>query len=94
MTTFNRDELEHIAHLSALKLEEQEIELFIKQIKQVLTYVDQLTEVTVSQQVFPVRNSNVLREDLAIKTNSKPILALAPQADDGYFSVPKILDDK
>jgi aspartyl-tRNA(Asn)/glutamyl-tRNA(Gln) amidotransferase subunit C len=94
MTTFNKQELLHIAKLSALKLEEHEIEVFTEQIKTILSYVDQLKSVDAIAQTQEIRNINIFRQDEPIKTDSAPILAQAPAVDEKYFSVPKILDEK
>jgi aspartyl-tRNA(Asn)/glutamyl-tRNA(Gln) amidotransferase subunit C len=94
MADFNKQELLHIANLSALKLEDHEIDAFVGQINTILTYVDQLKQVQVADQVSQVRNINIFREDEPIKGDAKDVLAQAPQVDDNYFAVPKILDEK
>jgi aspartyl-tRNA(Asn)/glutamyl-tRNA(Gln) amidotransferase subunit C len=94
MSTFNKQELMHIAHLSALTLEEREVDLFIQQIQQILLYMDQLQHVSIGHQVEHVRNSNIFREDVTMKSDAKAVLAQAPQVDDVFFAVPKILDEK
>jgi aspartyl-tRNA(Asn)/glutamyl-tRNA(Gln) amidotransferase subunit C len=94
MATFNKQDLLHIAHLSALTLEESEIDVFTNQIKTILTYVDELQQVTLSHQAESVSNVNVFREDIAVKADSASVLAQAPLKDDNYFTVPKILDEK
>lgn len=94
MPTITRQELMHIANLSALKLEDHEIDLFTQQIQTILAYIDQLQSVTVTTQAASVRNINILRDDVAIKGDAKVVLAQAPQVDDVFFAVPKILDEK
>ena len=94
MTTFTKEELLKIAHLSSLKLDEQEVPVFIDQINAILEYVNQLGNAQISIQAEPVKNVNVLRDDIAHATNPANILAQAPQIDDNYFVVPKILEEK
>jgi aspartyl-tRNA(Asn)/glutamyl-tRNA(Gln) amidotransferase subunit C len=94
MTAFNKQELLSIAKLSALKLEDKEIDLFEQQIKSILAYVDQLQQVPISSAVSHIGNSNIFREDVAVKKDSTDILAQAPETDENYFTVPKILDEK
>ncbi|MFA5306797.1 MAG: Asp-tRNA(Asn)/Glu-tRNA(Gln) amidotransferase subunit GatC [Candidatus Babeliales bacterium] len=94
MPTITRQELMHIAHLSALKLEDHEIDLFTQQIQTILAYIDQLQSVTITTHAQSIRNVNILRNDVAIKGNAKAVLAQAPQVDDVFFAVPKILDEK
>ncbi len=94
MPTITRQELMHIANLSALKLEDHEIDLFTQQIQKILAYVDQLQAVTVTTQAANVRNINIFRDDIAQRGDAKAVLAQAPQVDDVFFAVPKILDEK
>lgn len=94
MASFNKEELLHIAHLSALKLDDKEIDLFVDQIKTILGFVDQLKEVKISTQAESVHNVNIFREDTAIKTDASAIMEQAPVVDGPYFAVPKILDEK
>ncbi len=94
MTTFNKDELLHLADLAGLPLDEHEISLFSEQIKAILAYVDQLQAANLGNEAAPTRTDNVLREDVAVSKPNTAILAQAPETDDGYFVVPKILDEK
>ncbi len=93
MTTFTKEELLHIATLSGLKLDDQEIPVFTEQIKAILGYVDQLHNVP-GVQVAVQQQPNVLRDDVSRPTDATAILATAPETDDGFFVVPKILDEK
>ena len=94
MTTFNKEELLHLANLAGLPLEEREIALFGEQIKAILTYVDQIQTAKLSAAETAPQTANVLREDVAERKPNQAILAQAPETDDGYFVVPKILDEK
>jgi aspartyl/glutamyl-tRNA(Asn/Gln) amidotransferase C subunit len=94
MTTFNKEELLHLADLAGLPLAEHEVSLFSEQIKAILAYVDQLKDVQISTDIPPLRTDNVLREDVAVRKPNAAFLAQAPETDDGYFVVPKILDEK
>jgi len=94
MASFNKEELRKIAHLSALKIDDKESDLFIEQIKTILAYVDQLQEIPMTTQAQQVRNINVLREDEAIPFDSSKILAQAPERNENYFVVPTILEEK
>ena len=94
MSTFNKQELMHIAHLSALKLEEQEVDLFVQQIQQILSYMNQLQQVNIVQQTGHVRNINIFRDDVVVTSDAHAVLAQAPQVDDAFIAVPKILDEK
>jgi len=94
MAGFNKEELHKIAHLSALKIDDKESDLFVEQIKTILAYVDQLQEIPMSTQAQSVRNINVLRDDQAYQFDSSQILAQAPERNENYFVVPTILEEK
>ncbi|MBS1987640.1 Asp-tRNA(Asn)/Glu-tRNA(Gln) amidotransferase subunit GatC [Candidatus Dependentiae bacterium] len=94
MATFTKEELLKIAHLSSLKLDEQEIPVFVDQITAILQYVEQLATAQVCAQTEPIRNVNVLRDDIARSTDPEPLLARAPQRIENYFGVPQILEEK
>jgi aspartyl-tRNA(Asn)/glutamyl-tRNA(Gln) amidotransferase subunit C len=94
MADFNKEELLKIAELSALKLSEQEVPLFVNQIKQVLDYINQIQQVPLTTQAEQVRNVNIMRADVAHPTNYKPVLEQAPQKESSFFIVPKIMDEK
>jgi len=94
MSAFNKQELLNIANLSALKLEDSEMIQFEQQIKAILAYVDQLQTVPLSDNISRVRNVNIFRDDVAVKIDTTAILAQAPEVDENYFTVPKILDEK
>lgn len=92
MIKFEKEELLKIASLSSLKLDNDEVEIFTKQLQQVLEYTSQLDEI--KHQKIPTtipEHTNVFREDKATLKNSEAILAQAPTKKGSYFSVPKIL---
>lgn len=93
MSNFSKEELLKVAKLSALNLSEGEIENFTNNLDKVLNFIDQIKEVKVSVQAVQVKNKNILREDEVIPTDSMDILNLAPEKQEGYFVVPKILDE-
>ena len=94
MAAFNKEELTYLAHLSALKLEDHEMAPLVEQINSILSYVDQLQAVQLTQVAQPARNVNIFRDDVAIPFDSAAVLAQAPVLDETYFVVPKILDEK
>lgn len=86
----------HIAHLSRLKLTEEEVARFGEQLSAILAYVEQLNEldtdpVEPSAHALPVHN--VFREDVVrASLTADQALANAPQRDGSFFKVPKVLD--
>lgn len=95
MEKITKQELLTIAHMSRLHLEENEIASLIDQVDAVLTYARRVKDVAqlTSNSEYPItKNQNVFREDIVIKTDSKPILNQAPESEQNYFVVPVILE--
>ncbi len=86
-----------VAKLSRLELTDQEVQEFTGQLGAILEYVEKMNELD-TKDVEPLAHclpvSNVFRED-SIKESlgTEKTLANAPQRDDAFFKVPKILDD-
>ena len=85
----------HVARLARLNLDEEIIELYTKQLGEILTYMDTLNRVDtkdVPATSHAIFMNNAFRED-EVK-DSIPVeqaLANAPQAEDGSFVVPKVI---
>ena len=90
-----QEEVEHIAILARLNIAEGEKELFSEQLSQILTYVTQLREVDtegIPQTASMSTQSNILRDDeRATCLMVEKATANAPQTEDGFFVVPKII---
>jgi aspartyl-tRNA(Asn)/glutamyl-tRNA(Gln) amidotransferase subunit C len=91
-----RKDVEHVALLSRLELGENDVEKFTGQLNAILDYIDVLNKVDTSgveptAHVLPVKN--VMRADEAKPSLPRELaLANAPEQEDGYFKVPKILE--
>lgn len=94
-------DVSYIAHLARIHLTEEETKLFQGQLDQVLTYVEQLGELDVTN-VKPTARStaafehpgvNVLRDDTPYASlDHDAVIANAPAARDGQILVPKIME--
>jgi aspartyl-tRNA(Asn)/glutamyl-tRNA(Gln) amidotransferase subunit C len=90
-----RDEVLHVATLARLSLEPAEIELFTRQLNDILAYVEKLQELDTSgvpplTHVVPV--SNVFREDTVTPCLDRDAaLDNAPAKEAGAFLVPRII---
>lgn len=92
MFTFSRDDLLKVAKLSALKLNDKEIEQFAEELKQILQYSTMLDKVVSTEQIkLNPFKTNTFREDQIEEFDSKIILDDAPAKKDTSFVVPKIL---
>lgn len=86
-----------VAKLSRLDLTEAEVEEFTNQLGAILEYMEKMNQLDTSD-IEPLAHclpiTNVFRED-SIKDSlgTEKTLANAPQHDQEFFKVPKILDD-
>ena len=91
------DQVRHVARLSRLHLNDDEVRQFTTQLSEVIDYVSKLSELDV-QDVEPMAHAlditNVLAEDQPIPGLSVDrVLACAPQRSPPFFKVPKVLRD-
>ena len=90
-----RNEVEYVANLGRLRLNEDEIDKFAKQLSDILLYIDKLNEIDTSNvepMAHAVEMSNAFREDtVERKWDKEDALKNAPDRDEDYFKVPKII---
>ena len=88
------EDVEHVAKLARLELNNEEKQKYATQLGAILEYVDQLNEVNTEgvepmAHAFPI--SNVMREDVAkFDFTRDEMLKNAPEEEDGFFKVHKI----
>lgn len=91
-----RDEVLHIAHLARLGLSDAELERFQEQLSDILSHAERLQAVDLSGISPTARVQNlqsVLRPDEPRPPYPREtILANAPQAAEGCFQVPPVLE--
>ncbi|MGD1937019.1 MAG: Asp-tRNA(Asn)/Glu-tRNA(Gln) amidotransferase subunit GatC [Cyanophyceae cyanobacterium] len=90
------DEVRKVALLSRIALTDDEEERFAAQLNDILDYVEQLNELDV-EGVEPTTRaidvSNVMRQDAhSTYENREGLLNNAPDRDEDFFKVPKILN--
>jgi len=91
-----KKDVEHVAALAHLRFKEDEVNLFTKQLNDILENFEKLKNVDttdVEPSTHAVNLSNVFREDDA--GNSLPSdesLKNAPDSEQSYFKVPKIIE--
>lgn len=88
-------DVEKVMRLAKLEFSQEEKEKFVKQLDQIVAYVEKLEELD-TENVEPtshvVELKNVLREDdMAAWLSQDEALANAPKKKQGYFSVPKVI---
>jgi len=91
-------EVEHVAKLARLELSEDEKGTFTRQLSAILTYMDQLKTLDtrgVEPTMTVLPTENVLRDDeVRPSLPQERALANAPEQADGFFRVPRILEDR
>jgi aspartyl-tRNA(Asn)/glutamyl-tRNA(Gln) amidotransferase subunit C len=83
-----------IAHLARLDLKEEEVEVFAKQMADILEFVKQLEELdTEGVEPFTSPLPTPMREDVPGKplTREKALMN-APEREGGFFVVPRIVE--
>ncbi|HEX8030244.1 MAG TPA: Asp-tRNA(Asn)/Glu-tRNA(Gln) amidotransferase subunit GatC [Vicinamibacterales bacterium] len=96
MSTLTQQDVKRIADLARLELTTEELDLFTRQLGDILTYVEQIrtldtTGVAPTSQVL---NRPVDREDVPLPTLTRPeLLGNAPDAalESGLFKVPRVI---
>ncbi len=91
-------EVRHIAELARLKLTDDEVKLMGAQLSSILHYMERLNALStdgVEPTAHAVPLVNVYRDDrVAPSMDSGAALANAPQRQDGFFQVPKVLSEE
>ncbi|MEO0533868.1 MAG: Asp-tRNA(Asn)/Glu-tRNA(Gln) amidotransferase subunit GatC [Cyanobacteria bacterium P01_A01_bin.123] len=91
------DQVRKVAHLARLELTPEEEEQFTGQLGDILDYFEQLSELN-TDNVEPTTRAidvkNVTRTDcLESFENREGLLEAAPEREEDFFKVPKILGD-
>ena len=83
--------------LSRLEVKEDQMETVGKQLNDILSYMDLLSQVDVTDvkpTAHAVSMSNVMRDDVPQPSlANEKALQNAPEQADGYFKVPKVIQD-
>ena len=93
----DESQVKKVAKLSRLELTKAEIEEFTGQLSAILDYMEKMNELN-TDEVEPLAHclpiNNVFRQDnVKGSLGTEKALANAPQRDEAFFKVPKILDD-
>ncbi len=93
--SISREEALKIAYISRISLEEHEIESVLKQLTEVLAYAQRVQDLATELDEQPShKNINVMRNDVVAPSDSEIVLSRAPEREENYFVVPRILDTK
>ncbi|MBS4034294.1 MAG: Asp-tRNA(Asn)/Glu-tRNA(Gln) amidotransferase subunit GatC [Ignavibacterium sp.] len=96
--SITKKDVEKIAELARLKFDENELNDFTIEMNKILSYVEKLNELNtdnVEPLSHPNEASNVFREDiLKPSVSTEEALKNAPDKDDKFFKVPKVIHDR
>jgi len=93
----SKKQIEYIAKLTGLRIDNKEIDSFSKELKSILEYVSTLHELD-TESIEPLSglktHKNAWRDDTpGTEENTGTILRNAPEKEKHYFKVPKIKED-
>lgn len=92
----DKETVKKVAFLSRLKIEDEKVEATEKEFNKILSWIEQLNEVDTDnvEPLVSVNDSHIsCREDKVTEGNqAAAVLANAPQAEYGYFVVPKVVE--
>lgn len=91
MDKITKDEALKIASFTKLAIHDDEVDAIVKQLQDVLAYAERVQDIAKDIDIPSQKNINRQRNDLVVSFDSQIILDQAPQEQDGYFVVPKIL---
>lgn len=94
MSKISIQDVKNIAEMTRLHIDERELESVRKQLDDVLTYAERVQQIAKDIEIPSNKNINHDREDSVIMSSVEDILAQAPQQEDNYFVVPKIVDSE
>lgn len=94
MAKVTKEEILKIAEMTRVSIQEHELDSILAQFNAVLSYAERVVEIAKQTEILNQKNINCTRVDQVISTNSQDILAQAPQSEDNYFVVPKIIENK
>lgn len=97
MATLNREDVAYVAKLARLTMTDAELDMFTDQLSQVLEHASDMNALDLDDVVptaHPFGLINVVREDVVRPClDHDTVMAMAPDAEDGRFAVPRILGE-
>ncbi|MBQ3145475.1 MAG: Asp-tRNA(Asn)/Glu-tRNA(Gln) amidotransferase subunit GatC [Clostridia bacterium] len=91
----SKEEILHIAKLADLKIEENEIDEYAKNLEDILNFAQIINSVdteNVKESIGTLNNVNVFRKDEVKEFEDKEaLLQNATEQEDGMFRIPKVI---
>jgi aspartyl-tRNA(Asn)/glutamyl-tRNA(Gln) amidotransferase subunit C len=90
------EQVRHIARLARIAMSDEELERLVPELNNILGWVEQLGEVNtngIEPLTAVIDQKQRLRDDLVTEGNIREeLLANAPEAQHGFFAVPKVIE--
>jgi len=94
--SLDRADVEKIAHLARLAIDEQDVDRYAQELSQILDLVEQMKAVDtagVAPMAHPLHMAQRLRADQVTETDRRAqYQAIAPLVEDGLYLVPKVIE--
>lgn len=92
MDKITKNEALKIAAFSKLIINDDEIDAVVARLQDVLEYAIRVQDMAKDIDIPSSKNINRQREDIVYSFDSQKILDQAPESQDNYFVVPKIIE--
>lgn len=93
---FTTEQLRTVAQLARLELNEADVELYSRNLTDILSMVEQLSAADtdgVTPMAHPLDMTQRLRPDAVTEDNQRDTFqALAPDTEDGHYGVPRVIE--
>ena len=94
--SLDKSDVEKIAHLARLAIDESTIPDYARDLNNILTLVEQMSAVNtdaVSPMAHPLDAHQRLREDVVSETDQRELFqSIAPKTDAGLYLVPQVIE--
>jgi len=95
--SLTKQDVEYIAHLARLQLASGEAEKYTEDLSNILDGATQMNEVdttSIEPMAHPMDLPQRLREDEVTETDQRTLFqSIAPNTADGFYLVPKVIDE-
>jgi aspartyl-tRNA(Asn)/glutamyl-tRNA(Gln) amidotransferase subunit C len=92
----SKQEVEYVAHLARLEIDDAQKDKFTSQLNDILLYIDKLNELDtkgVEPMSHAIAVTNAFRDDKVVESiGTESSLANAPDARGEFFRVPKVIE--
>lgn len=94
--SINKETLEKIAHLARLQFDEKSEERMLKDLNNMLSFVEKLQELDTEEveplQTMTFENNQLRVDEVKNQISKEEALKNAPKKDEDYFRVPKVIE--